>query len=124
MRKLTLEARRDGWVGRVVTVAATIRKMREREREREKTIFTRGNVSGSYEHNVCIKLTVFEEAVCCLQTKSDTVTTFVTQSVYLLVSLLAHRLKLFYMFSQRSRKFSGIADGTLWAVDGSALPRR
>jgi hypothetical protein len=57
MRNLTLEARRDGWVGRVVTVATTIRKIREREkqyspniREREKQ-YSR-NVREREKHNI------------------------------------------------------------------------
>jgi hypothetical protein len=33
MRKLTLEAPRDGWVDRAVTVATTISNLREREKQ-------------------------------------------------------------------------------------------
>ena len=48
-----------------------------------------GHVRGNYEYSVCKKLPLLEQAVYCLQTGRDTATTFVIQSIYLLVSLLA-----------------------------------
>jgi len=96
---------------------------RSKIRER-KTIFTRGNVSGSYEHHVCIKPLVLEDAVCCLQTNRDTVTTCYAISLSLSLlrgtsfKIILHVAPNYLVRSLR------IADGALRAMVGTELPRR